>query len=197
MALPIIDDVYRCAVNQHVGDLPIANVIHVKADTGTSAHDVADAVQSAWGTSGGFSDAQVNDLVYDNVVVTPLDGSSLSQSMTFGTADHHQGALSGRGVPPNVAFVISLHTAVRGRSHRGRIYLAGLIETLAADPSTAWSSTAISSMATIWSTFTSQLSAGPGSPFMVVASYKLEEALSVDEVRFNAPFGTQRKRAIP
>jgi len=195
MPLPVIADVYRCAVEQHIGDQLVVNVIHVQTTADVSSLQVAEDVAGAWGITNGFSLSQSEQLVYDNVHVTKLDGVSLSADHDFADADHQTGAQVAAPVPSNVALVLSLQTGARGRSHRGRIYLAGEVETEVESPAARWDPGLAASVDTQWGNFVTALAAGLGLEFPVVASYKLAEAFPITRVVARTAFGTQRLRA--
>jgi hypothetical protein len=195
MALPVIADVYRCAIESHLGDQHMANVIHVEEQTTTSATNIAQLVSEAWGADGGFTQFQTSDYELDNVHVTKLDGSSLSIDHDFSTADHTSGTQSGASVPSNVALVVALGTGARGRSHRGRIYVPAVHVSFVSSPAAHWSSTFIANIVDRMDAIRGVLQGSTANADIVVASYKLAEAFPITSVVARRDFGTQRGRA--
>lgn len=54
--------------------------------------------------------------------------SQYGGARTFGPFTNPAGAHADKGLPNNVAFVVSHRTGLRGKSYRGRTYIPGLIE---------------------------------------------------------------------
>lgn len=69
------------------------------------------------------------DLIYRETVVTELTTDS-SPSLTINTAAGFTGTNITAGLPGNVAFSVSFRTNARGRSARGRNYVAGIPESV-------------------------------------------------------------------
>ena len=130
MPLPIITGVARVAVR---GTMPSGqrwiNVCHVRKNAG-GAFSGADqaAVQpilvrlwrgTAFGSGNDWLSNCNNQLTLDDMTYTPLDGSSPSivQSVNL------NGVSAGVSAPSEVAQVLTLRTALRGRAHRGRMYM--------------------------------------------------------------------------
>ena len=104
------------------------NVIHVKAGTTpiteSGLADVCEAVVDWYTTSGKVQ-------VYDGTSLTKIVAKDLTSStgpaIEYTTGLPLEGTGSGAtALPLNVTAVISLGTALRGRSYRGRIYQIGL-----------------------------------------------------------------------
>jgi len=178
-----------------LGDQPIANVIHVLASGTPSAASVGAAVALAWGKTSGFSALQSTQLLYKTWHCTPLDGSSLSADGDFSLANKQAGANVSASVPTNCAAVLSLQTGLRGKSNRGRMYLAGIASSQVDTPAAHWAPGTLTALVTEYGVFSTQLAAGTPSLVHVVASYKVGSALAVTNVVARRDFGTQRGRS--
>jgi hypothetical protein len=184
--LPVIANTYRVAFNwTNDANAQIAeNVMHFIAP-GSSALAVAEAIDGAV-TSAMFQTIASN-AGCDTLSVTPLDGTSATLNYTT-TSEHFTGSASGDFSPAS-AVVVSLGTGLRGRSHRGRLYLGFTAEGVISDGSIE-AGTA-SSLQAAWLAFIDELDAGVT---WAVASYKLATAQAVSSVGVKAAIGTQRRR---
>jgi len=194
MPLPVISGIYRCTVNQLLGDEPIANVLHFSATGSPTAAAVGAAFALGWGKTGGISVLQSNQLLYKTWHCTPLDGSSIGADGDFSLANKQAGASATASVPVNVALVLSLQTGLRGRSNRGRIYFAGVNTAQVDVPAAHWAPGTLTAAVTEWGVMVSQWASGTPALAPVVASYKLATANLVSGVAARRDFGTQRKR---
>lgn len=194
MALPVIPGVYRCFL-QFAGpsNTIIGNVVHVEASGSPTGLQVAQAVGKAWAATGSMYEAQATVTQYQQVVCTPLDGSSISASDAFTTAAHTAGAQGGTVYPANTAAVLRLRTGQRGRSHRGRIYLGQVIASNSSNLFT-WSSSYLTTLTSAGAGFQAALVAGSPSLNLSVASYKLQTALPVITISPNPQLCTVRLR---
>jgi hypothetical protein len=137
MPLPTIANVTRCAIR---GTMPSGqrwvNVYHMlfsgsppplTADfTALTAKFLRLYTGTAYAGGQKVSQHWPAATTIDDVTYTPLDGVSPSQVQLFGVA----GAEAAEALPSEVALCMTLRTALRGRSHRGRIYLGGFTEAL-------------------------------------------------------------------
>jgi hypothetical protein len=195
MALPIIGDVYRCSVLQHQRDMAVANVFHVIGDGSESAADVASAVMHAWGDDTGLCLLQSTEIDLDLVTVTPLDGSSTSASVDFSTTSNQTGQQDLIPSPPQVSMVCSLETSARGRSNRGRMYLAGQPDEWLATDRTSWDTTHVADAQETFDHWRGIMVAGDTSVHLGVASYKNAEFHATTSLIVRSYLGTQRMRA--
>lgn len=187
MPLPVIADVFRCAVTLTGSGLQSAtNVFHISAP-GATASDVADGINSAAGAGDPW--AGVNAVMTDaSITVTPLDGVSGS---------HIQGAnliVPGAGGQPlfEASMVAKFATGLAGREHRGRMFIGPLSEDqvnagVVLDTLVAGTLDAI----TDW---IADLNGQAIPKDLVVASYKLSTASSVTSVTVTQQQRTQRRR---
>jgi hypothetical protein len=185
--LPTISNIYRVAANwKESGTGQTAeNVIHVYG-AGTTALGMADVVASAW--QPGQGEAAVETAAIVSFTVTPLDGISASYTKPV-TGGTYSGNVSGDWVP-QVAAVVSLRTAKRGRSYRGRVYIPFIGEAQISNGSL--SSGYVADLLDAWTAFQTALETSDF--YLAVASYKLAEATRVTNVIVEAAMGTQRRR---
>jgi len=196
VALPVIADTMRVAVrglasNGHHW----ANVLHYRktgALSFTGAIAILDPILvdhlstnngggSGWNALAHTS-ASVQDIVY-----TPLDGSSASTIITHAIA----GISGGDPLPASVALVVSLRTALRGKSYRGRVYTGPNIES----NNTASGTPGASHVSTLALQWTAHLAALAGTGVsLVVASYLHGTAQDVTSVNVDARWDTVRRR---
>ena len=190
MALPEITNCFRCVASGGwtAGGDTWANVFHLGATSGTpTSADVLLAFFNA--IEAGWKVHQVSQLTYTLETVTKLDGTSLTVEQTIGTS----GGGSGSSVPRQCSAVISHHTALRGRSNRGRNYLAGYPASFvdATDTST-WSDSAVTTIQGDVAAFKSSLA--DSDMELLVASYKLASARPVTSTLADKDVFTQRRR---
>lgn len=187
--LPQIDDVYRVALNwlDSSTGTTATNVMHFRKPSSNPAAvwSIVDAHLTAamWGTVGGTA-------AIKTAVITPLDGSSASLPVILASGDPHQGHGGAGEVLPNVAAVVKLLTAKRGRSYRGRQYLPFTIEAAVADGRIVTSF--ITAGQSAWTTFLAAMVTGGAD--LVIASYKLATYENVVAVVFESWSATQRRR---
>lgn len=109
--------------------IPMENVMHFfTGETPATPSVLTDLAQNfalAWSTNimPFLSDQYVAKEVHV-IDLTSSSGATATDTTLAGSA----GDLSGQALPGNIAFCVSLRTALRGRSFRGRVYYAGLVE---------------------------------------------------------------------
>lgn len=196
MPLPVIADTIRTVVaikaaNGH----RMSNTLHFRKTGGLSyaaAIAILDPILLAhYNTAhgGGFhwkgSAPTTSNLI--QFEYTPLDGTTAETVITHSDA----GGDAGDPLPASVAIVITLRTALRGRSHRGRVYQGPLTESTntAGNPAAA----SVAGYAVQWNYFinTGLLATGVS---LVVASYKLATAENVTSCTVDGRWDTQRRR---
>lgn len=188
--LPTIPNTHRVAFNWANADNPTwraTNVMHFSKSGGNPA-DLVTKIDShvtatMWGQTS--SSASVS-----NLVVTPLDGSSVSFPFNTGSPAKWKGTLSSFNYVPQVACVVKELTGKRGRSYRGRVYLPWVLE----DTQLAGLLTASiqGTMQTAWLAFFSAMTADSWD--WVVASYKLSTSEKIVAIAVEQNLGTVRKR---
>jgi hypothetical protein len=190
-ALPVIPNVFRVALNwTGAGGQIAVNVIHVLDNTAAATtDDIEDALDTAAG--GSLWAPVVPSASVTDIAVTPLDGVHATDHFAPGTPSHWVGQ-NGTDFVPQVAVILKLSTGLRGRSHRGRVFLPfieeGGIQNGLLDSTTA------ANMTTSWSSFKTSLPTGTPSLEWVVASYKLGTAPVVTNVVCETVLATQRRR---
>lgn len=187
MPLPIITDVFRCALGYRSTDnsLQAINVIHV-IDGAHTALEVGEAVNAAV-SDHNWWDAVSSDINYKGVTVTPLDGAGTS---VFVDGDGTATGSAGGQPMPAVCQTITLYTDARGRSFRGRIFTPFVSESVFAagiiDPGTTVETH------TDFESFMGELGTSTGG--LVVASYKHSTSHLVTSFTVQGIASTQRRR---
>lgn len=187
--LPIIADTYLWTVNYAVGTAPMANVLCISKPS-SSAAIVNGNVWAAWSATNSFVTRQSNTVTYRNSVCLPLDGSGLADIADRSAVT---GGTTGAAVPPNACAIFTFRTGIRGRSHRGRMYLGGVYSGLLGTPTTQWSSTALTNFALCITTW-NNTNVTNGITHEVL-SRKLGVATPVLQIVARAYIGSQRDRS--
>lgn len=185
--LPTITNVFRCAFNWReasTGQIGV-NVMHFRAP-GFTAEEVATAVDSIGNLE--YWSPMVTDAYMVQFDVTPLDGAGATHSQAP-THGGWGGSQSGDFSPAS-AVVVSFKTALRGRSHRGRIYLPFIAEAVISDGQLTGAQ--VTALNTGWAAFISSAAGAGVTP--VVASYKLSTAADITGTSVISGLGTQRRR---
>jgi len=188
MPLPIIEDVYRCALrySSDDGGEHAVNVFHVRS-IGSTASDVWDAINNSF--DAGWWDAIVSTTA--SVVgadVTPLDGITPTFTQDYPTP---KSGSAGNDYSPASAAIVTEYTAFRGKSNRGRMFIPFIAESVITDGFV--NSTPRTTAGAGVTAFVSQLDI-EGAP-MVVASYLgAGSANSVTSTVLRRVLGTQRLR---
>jgi hypothetical protein len=190
MALPVINDVFRCSVegSWDSGSDSWTCVYHVLDVLGTKAGDtVADDVGAAW--IGTVLPELSNQLIVDAATALALDGNS----STFVVPHNDAGNSVSISTPHQCAAVISLATGIRGRSNRGRSYLPGMPnDAVDAGDTSKWTVGTATLFTDNFNAFISALDAVDLR--LVVASYVLASARQVTSITFRPDIFTQRRR---
>lgn len=184
--LPVIANTYRCAIHwTGPSGLFAVNVIHV-AKTASTAGVVATTIdsnvtQAMWA---GVSNAWVAD----TLSITPLDGSSATFVMAV-SGTKWTGNAGVSDSMPAVAPIVTLATVLRGRSHRGRIFLPPGAES---NFTNGLFSIALTTSNAAWVTFLAALISATCP--LQVASYKLASISQVTSAIIETKAATQRRR---
>ena len=186
MPLPVITNVYRCALNWQSGSQKSVNVMHVRR-AASSASAVAAALD-AWATAGlwGF---EPTGTAVNNLVITPLDGTSASYTLPV-TGAKWSGSAGVSEFFPAAAVVVKLTTLLRGRSQRGRLFLPWVAESKQTNGGLDVATQGTTQ--TAWNTFLGALISAGFPP--VVASYLHSSATDVVAMTVETLEGTQRRR---
>lgn len=123
-------DVLKCDFRQSLYGQEISNTIYLKGLQPpvllSDMETVAEELETWWTLS--IAPEVVDALTLREVYVTDLS-TQTSPTYTHVPTTLPTGDLAVTGVPGNVAFCVSFRSAGRGRSSRGRNYVAGLAET--------------------------------------------------------------------
>lgn len=189
-ALPVIADVFRCALNwTAAGGLKAENVIHIKNVSGGPLTS-ADAFESLQDNITANMWAAVSSAyTITSVTITPLDGTTASTEFATGGGAQWQGGASGDYAPALCALV-KVVTAKRGRSYRGRVYCGPVSE--AAQTAGIINPASVALMQADWTAFRANALTDTW-PF-VVASYKHSTAELSTACFVESPAATQRRR---
>jgi hypothetical protein len=189
MALPIIANTYRCAFNWHNSDTSTdaTNVMHFVHSSSNPAAIAAD-IEANWTQNMiGFMPTHS---ICTEIVITPLDGSSVTFPYITPAVAHWHGPQTTQDVDPQVCALIKLVTAKRGRAYRGRVYLPFVSE--AAKAAGQLDSTTVTNATTAWAAFVAAMaSAGT---HLAVASYKNSTQETVVAAAMEHYTATQRRR---
>lgn len=187
--LPVIADTYRVALNWVTGvnTETATNVIHVRK-SGTNAAAVVAELDSHV-TAAMWSLSPSASAIHD-VVCTKLDGSAVSFPFITGGPAKWSGNGGSGDYIPQMASIVKMLTAKRGRSYRGRVYLPWVPENNQTNG--VLLGTNVTLVTNAWVTFLAAM-ASAGFP-LVVASYKLATAEEVVAVECEARAATQRRR---
>jgi hypothetical protein len=114
----------------------------------------------------------VEDCNLREVVCTDLSSANSSQAV-YAPSTTVNGQLAGDPLPNEVAFCISLHTAFRGRSARGRWYVAGLAVGQRSDANTL-DNTVAGNLVSSLQTYINAVATG--TPRVIIVSYRTNNA---------------------
>jgi len=127
-ALPPADGVTRAVLDFTYGGQKCANVMHFVTADGVDAPSPAELgsrLAGWWFLK--WQGVVPTTLSMDKVILTDLSADA-APSIEYTTGLPAVGTNAGAQMPNNVTLCISLRTALRGRSYRGRIYHLGLRE---------------------------------------------------------------------
>lgn len=188
MPLPIISNVDRVVLHwtESTTGLEALNVMHVREVTPLASSVVASrflthctAAMWSWMSS---------TCRVTQIDVTPLDGASATYSASVAASANTTGG-SGSSTPlPQVAGLIKLTTALRGRSFRGRVYIPNVAE----NEITGRTLSDVAAVQAAWTAFLAAMTADDLN--IVVASYLLAEANTVTSALAESMSATQRRR---
>jgi hypothetical protein len=185
--LPIIEDVVRVAVTRDDGGGRTAsNVMHFHSagfDEGTLwAALQANVDRAMW-------DCVWNGYTVITVDMLPLDGVSATHTYTPDTPLDWTGEAAGDCIPA-VAGLLKLRTGVRGRSHRGRLFLGAVGESIVSQGFLATGTR--DEMELKWNEFQNGMHTAGFD--QLVASYTEGTALPVANSVMEIAVATQRRR---
>lgn len=186
MALPVIADVFRVALNwiDLDSNSNAVNVMHIEG-VGKSSDDLNTALE-AHVTSAMWT-VVANNAYVQEVDITPLDGSSATSVYAKSPVAKWTGVATTDSIP-QVAGLLRINTALRGRSRRGRLFLPFLAEGVQNHGVIG----VISTTTTAWTTFDAAMTAD-GFRLGVASYLHADFEPAVSEV-LEAKTATQRRR---
>lgn len=186
-ALPIIANTIRTTFNwknQSSGQVVAHNVMHFSKSGGTPTQ-LWTLLEASWQAN--QTGWMPNTFGLDSYDFLPLDGSSATTHINSGV--NPIGQNTGDAIPAAAA-VVKLRTGLRGRSHRGRIFLPYVNE--ARQSSGVLDSTTVTQGQTAWNGWLAAMIAGSWP--LQVASYVLGTAAPVTSIVYETKLGTMRRR---
>jgi len=128
MAFIPVPNVAQVNIRFEIAGQQIENVLNfnyaLATDFSTAVPIIQDALEVWWATVR----IQLSDqLVHIENYYVDLT-SAIGPTATFGPFTPNDGDIAGDAVPNNAAFVVTHRTLARGRSFRGRTYMAGVAE---------------------------------------------------------------------
>lgn len=168
------------------------NVLHVGGLDTTDAGAIADlAMNAAAAYQSTILGQKTSAFVLDAMRATSLDTVDGPQATSV--ANESGGRATATPMTPERCMVVQLRTALRGPSHRGRVYDNGYADDQAAINGSV-STTSRNQISQLWLDFRSALRAGGTGPDLVVVSYKLGLANPVIDCTVADVVGLQRRR---
>lgn len=185
MPLPVISGVQRVSWNWDGPTFNAVNVVHFSAPT-LSESDLWDVIRSH--LTDVMFEAVSDAMVLQSASIIKLDGTSGTVNIT--DPSPQTGGAIGTNPIPNTGPVVSVHTALRGPAHRGRVYLPGVAESRF--DSGLISISDAGTMATGWTTFAAACALDDA--VIGVASYVNADFEPATGFSVNRRCGTQRRR---
>lgn len=196
-ALPVIANVIRCAVQGTLANgREWVNTYHFLKPSGTSNAAAISAIDTLltnlYNVNAGGAAAAILSQVSNTARITgiaylPLDGTSATVVISHSLP----GLASGDPLPAHVALVVTSQTGLRGRSHRGRVFLPPMAEGQN-DASGAPSSGVLVGLQPQFNAFLA--AATTAVMFPVVASYRFASQQLITDYVVRSKWSTRRKR---
>jgi len=182
--LPTIADVFQVVWNwEHPTAGFAKNVMHFRNAGANSAGDLASKIEA--NIASGQFNSVAEDAQVDVLTIRELDGSSAAFDFTVDIG----GGAAGDDPVPATCCLVSLKTALAGKSFRGRTYLPFTAEVSQAD---GMVTSDVAGMNVAWDTWRLAMTADEWP--LVVASYTLESSEDVVALLVETPLATQRRR---
>jgi hypothetical protein len=200
MPLPIIANQIRVSVYGTIeGGVGWSNTFHIGKDAGSSyANTMADNIvnitklyQAAGfgGTAFGCMHFATDGTKVTSVVQTPLDGVTPSRTDNLALT----GSSSQAALPAQTAVSVTLLTAIRGRSYRGRVYWPCNSREMV-DTDGTFAAADGGFVESTWAAFDTALQAQTRPAKLFVASYKLGSAEQTTGTKCRLVYAHQTKR---
>lgn len=192
--VPNLADTWKVVYEMQLGPEHIENVVHVTYPTLSSPATLANRMADAWTGTGSIASRMSNQIKFGNIRVQPYDGVTAPFTET---PSSYTGVFAGLGLVPTssgTAQVITLRTLVSGRSHRGRMYVAGVGGTDLTNDGTALKASAVTANQTAADNWFAAINSGSPAITLVVYSKKLNSKSNVSSVVARNYLGSQRGR---
>lgn len=185
-------------LNGTLAGIPVQNVLGAKFFTGAAGpldgHALAVAIDN-WYVAATYFSSIGNDYTQNDIEVIDLTSAS---GWVANLVTGRVGTAGASVVQNQVAMVVTLQTARRGRSYRGRNYLAGLPQSDLVSPS-EWSLAAISTFETYYGNLMNAIQTAGWTPVVLSrvqggVPLVLGVTTPVAAVRVTPKLGTQRGR---
>lgn len=186
MALPVIPDVSRCAIEWQTSGAGASavSVLHIWSSTITDPYAVGTLLETLIPNNCFLFTS--DDAHATQVTVTPLDGISASGVVPLTTWD---GQATGE-VVPQLSAMLQMHTIERGPARRGRMFMPYLTETVMDEG--RCDETLRATCAAAWEDFQDALVAVDAG--FTVASYKNEDHSGVVNFAVGSAPGRIKRR---
>jgi hypothetical protein len=188
-ALPVIAGTWRVTMNwPSIGGVAPRNVFHISTSSTDVSH-IVDAINTAFVAAPDMAACVASVYTCTSIDLLPLDGHTATSTHELPDG---LGGESSTAFVPQVAGLVSLHTAQRGPRGRGRQYMGPVGEgaitegILEASPQAA--------MQSDWEQFITTLGEQSPAVVLVVASYTHADAHVVTSVHIDTVLATQRRR---
>ena len=187
--LPTITDVFRCAFKWSSPDFPgnAVNVMHFRSP-GKNPADVATALDSHV-VANMWCHTSTHSKITE-VDITPLGSTGVTFPFPTPVAARWAGTETVFEANAQVAVIVKLLTAERGRSHRGRVYLPWVNESVTTNG--IFSAGNVTAMLAAWLAFQTAM-VGDGH-HLCIASYTLASSADVIATVVEKDTATQRRR---
>lgn len=149
-SLPAADRVAKMEILQEIAGVNVVNILHFRKASAIAAGDIATlatTAKNAWQTN--MLPNQVNNLTLQAIQCTDLTSNTGEQVYS---PSGQLGTNTDPELPSSAAMVITIKSATRSRSGRGRIYLAGLTTPMMATLN-SWTGAAMNDVATDFAAF--------------------------------------------
>ena len=195
MATPSLANTWKVNTQYKVGPIQMENTFHVEAPTLADPADVANDVAQAWTASASLLDVLSDQWLGGLISVQPYDGSSSPIEISAPSFDGAEGNINTEPVPAQVCAIATKKTLVAGRSQRGRFYLGGCSQGLAASDGSRWGDGTFTSFSGSFVAFLANLQGSSTVTNMLVYSYTHNTSAVVNQLVLRKYFGTQRRRS--
>lgn len=193
--VPTLADTWKVTYKSHLAGEHIENVVHVTAPFTVDPQDIADDCGSAYIHAGSLQSRQSSQCIYDTIAVQPYDGASAPTDLTVGSYTGASGGFVAVPTASQVAWIITMRTALAGRSHRGRMYVGVRPASYLNATGTAWATAAVTADQSAADTYLTQMQISTHITELVVYSRLHNTKAAVSSVVSRPYLGTVRGRA--